>query len=126
MKYYLITYCTDYADEFYVEGMKVFTEDEFNAFIEMQKYFAQKEKDNPPFKDEKWSDGFHLYFGTNEFLWYDSIGEMIREFKIHEITEGQYNMLKELNLLRFGETCLFDAFEDKEILNQYWEKEEED
>ena len=35
MKYYLITYCTDYADEFDVEGMKVFTEDEFNAFVDL-------------------------------------------------------------------------------------------
>lgn len=126
MKYYLITYCTDYADEFDVEGMKVFTEDEFKAFIEMQKHFAQMEKDNPPFKDAEWPDGYELYFGTNEFLWYESIEEMIREFKINEITENQYNTLKELNLLRFGESRLFDAFEDEEILGQYWEKEEED
>lgn len=44
MKYYLITYCTDYADEFDVEGMKVFTEDEFNAFIENAEAFCAERK----------------------------------------------------------------------------------
>lgn len=127
MKYYLVTFCTDYSDEFDVQGMKVFTEEEFEAFINAQKYFAQMEKENPPFDDETvWSRGFDLYFGTNEFLWFESIGEMIKEFKTREITENQYNVLKELNLLSFGEDCLFDAFEDEEILNQYWNRDDEE
>ena len=140
MKYYLIKIAADYADEFNVYGMKVLSEKEFeilnNAFSE---YLKREEKRKERIRNKEtsnyfspWDDEYSFYFGTNEDLRFDDIEDIRNTYTIKEISEEQYNTLKELNLLSYGETSLVDIFfdgrmeEEMEYLEEKWgiDKEE--
>lgn len=106
LKYFLVNYKVDYADEFYVSGMRIFTEDEYNTFVDNQRYAKEVER-NGRFEGE-----IEIYFGTNEYLLFESVDEIIRELKVREITEQEFNTLKNLDLSSFGGPAMFYFFDD--------------
>lgn len=108
-KYFLVRYSVDYCDEFYVDGMKIFTEDEYISFVDNQRYARELEEKGELEEKEQYID---LYFGSNEFLTFDSVDEIIRELKVREITEQEFNALKSLGLDFFGAQAIFNFFED--------------
>ena len=109
-KYFLVNYEVDYADEFDVRGMKIFTEAEYNTFIDNQRY-AKELEEKGRFGTGEW-DMIEIYFGTNEYFIFRTVDEIIKEFKVREITEQEFNTLKNLDLDSFGEPAMFYFFED--------------
>ena len=109
-KYFLVSYKEDYADEFYVYGMKIFTKAEYISFLNNQRYAKDLERKGE-IKTGEW-DEIELYFGTNEWLSFETVDEIIRAFDIREITEQEFNTLKNLGLSSFGEQTIFNFFED--------------
>lgn len=108
-RFYLVSYNEDYCDEFYVSGMKVFTEEEYASFVDNQRY-AKELEEKGEFGTDEW-DRIEICFGTNEYLAFDNVIEVITAFKVREITEQEFNILKNLGLDSFGESAMFDFFE---------------
>ena len=108
-KYFLVTYEEDYADEFYVYGMKIFTKAEYISFLNNQRYARHLERIGE-IETGDWKQ-IELYFGTNEWLSFDSVDEIIRALNVREITEQEYKTLKNLGLDSFGEDTIFNFFE---------------
>lgn len=111
-KYYIAKYKVDYADEFYVYGMKAYTEEGLDALHEQQKKVLEMEEDGTLDFDLS-EDG--ICFGTNEALTFYNVDEAISAIKVTEITEDEYNTLIRLGLGYFGEQALFDFF--REVAN---------
>ena len=130
MKYYLIETEADYADEFYVRGMCVLTEKEFEELNNtFSKYLERERKRKEKVKNKEvlvplYYAEYEFYFGTNEFLSFESVEEIRDTYEIKEISEEQYKILKELNLLNFGETTLIDIFFDGRLEEQMEDLEE--
>lgn len=108
-KYYLAKYKINYADEFDVYGMRLYTQEELDLFKVYQQTILSLEKE-----EKLWfnllKDG--IYFGTNASLRFNSINDVISIIKIQEITEDEYNVLIKLELSSFGTQAIFDFFED--------------
>lgn len=109
-KYFLVSYEEDYADEFDVSGMKIFTKAEYIAFKNNQRYARHLER-NGEIATGAWHE-IELCFGTNEWLSFGSVDEIIRALDVREITEQEYNTLKNLGLSSFGEQTVFGFFEN--------------
>ena len=121
-KYFLVRYSVDYADEFDVEGMKIFTEAEYNSFLDNQSYAKDLEEKGEREVGE-WGM-IELYFGTNEFLSFDSVDEVIKALEVQEITEQEFNTLKSLGLDSFGESTIFSFFENIKENEDEWNEDE--
>jgi len=78
----LVTFSDDYADEFDVNGMKLFTNEEWDAYCK----FAREKV--------VWGQG--LYFGTNEGIEYDSAEDYLRCFDAKEISDEEAETIKKL------------------------------
>lgn len=115
-KYFLVSYKEDYADEFYVSGMRVFTEAEYNTFVDNQRY-AKELEEKGEFGTGEW-DMIEIYFGTNEYLIFRTVDDIIKALNVREITEQEYNTLKSLELDSFGEPAIFYFFEDVRERNE--------
>ena len=105
-KYFLVSYKVDYAGEFDISGMKIFTEAEYISFVDDQRYAKELER-NGKFKGE-----IEIDFGTNEYLSFNGVDEIIKRLEVREITEQEFNTLKSLNLGSFGEPTVFYFFDD--------------
>lgn len=96
MKYYLLNFTDNYADEFDVYGFKVLTEEE---------YLKQKESSEKAFelrleaaKNSKYgpNDCVEIGFGTNESVEFYSFENYMDSIKVMEINEDEYNVLAKL------------------------------
>lgn len=98
MKYYLVAYNGNYADEFDVYFHQVMTEDEL------------KEAKNLISKTNWNCEEF--YFGTNEWIDVNSSELLGALSKAKKITEDQYKVLSDLGLLSisFGDGLNWDTF----------------
>lgn len=83
MKYLLVRYCEDWADEFDLEATKVFTETEFDNF------------------QDKLEGPVEVYGGlgnvdaSND---YGTKGEFLNTLGVEEITKEEYDIIKKLDL----------------------------
>ena len=76
-KFLLVILDTCWADEFDVNGLWVTTQDEYNEFLE------QLDKVN--------FHGQEIYFGTNEWVEYESKEDLLRDLTTWEISEIFYD-----------------------------------
>ena len=99
MKHYLVQYEGNYADEFDIYFHQVMTEDE----LERAKDLISK---------ADWDDEEEFYFGTNEWIEVDSSELLEALSSAKEITEDQYKVLSDLDLLSidFGDGLNWDHF----------------
>lgn len=88
MKHYLVAYNGNYADEFNVYFHQVMTEDELKE--------AKDLISKTYWKDEE------FYFGTNEYIEVNYLDLLEDLSNAKEITEDQYKVLSDLNLLSMG------------------------
>ena len=97
MKYYLVRYRGDWADEFGVYFHMVMSGEELN---ELEDAIASTD----------W-DGEEFYFGTNEAIDFSTYELMHFLENAEEITEEQYKVLEELDLLSvsFGDGLNWDS-----------------
>jgi len=98
MKYYLVAYNGNYADEFDVYFHQVMTEDELKRAKDLIS------KTNWNYKE--------FYFGTNESIEVSSSELLEALSEAREITEDQYKVLSDLGLLSisFGDGLNWDSF----------------
>jgi hypothetical protein len=81
MKYYLVKYEDNYADEFDIQGFRIFTEVELKAFKTLVKTAKYPQE---------------VYFGTNESISYDSFTDYMSRLDIEEVTEEEASLLTKL------------------------------
>jgi hypothetical protein len=84
--YLLIKLYFNYADEFDVESFWVTTQEVYNAFLKDLENYDLSENDE-------------LYFGTNEFISFESVEFLLNSLEITPITEEFFNQL----LYNFGD-----------------------
>lgn len=83
-KYALIKFDYDYADEFDMKSLKVFTHNELETFLEEVK----NNMSNIVNKE--------LYFGTNEFILIENEADVWASLKISPISEQFYKEFKKV------------------------------
>jgi hypothetical protein len=82
MKYFLLTFSRNWADEFDVDGFKIVSEDEKAHLHELIAEHGNHEA--------------HFWFGTNEGWEGDTLGDMFSSFKFTEITLEEKAVLEKL------------------------------
>jgi len=90
----LIKYEADYADEFYIHGLKLMTLEEWERKKqELEEFFSKV----PIGKEITYN------FGTNEWIEYSSKKQVLQDLDVSKITEGAFNvMINSLGSNRFG------------------------
>ena len=85
---YLIKYEDDYSDEFPVSGMALLTEEKYKAYKECWEYIGKKLNEG---------SSFEYYFGTNEYIYYDSNSCYWKgAFEFTKIPEEEAKIIKDL------------------------------
>jgi hypothetical protein len=85
MKYLLVKYHANWANEFDVDGFQALTEDNY---IESIRYLKSEWDED---------EGYTFNIGTNEEIEYDSIDDMVASnISTVEISEEQFNVLDTL------------------------------
>ena len=102
MKYYLLKIKDIFADEFDLHGYLVLTESEYNNYLEQVEQFKKGFKYN------------YYYFGTNEFLRYESAKDVLSDITIREITKDQYDGIESAGLKNFGYIIPYDIIMNKD------------
>ncbi len=90
-KMLLLRYSNNYADEFDVDGFIVMSESAWEEHKAMAaKIFEEKAE-------------VEVYFGTNEWISYYDLEEYVDSFKVTELTDTQFQVLKELFGVHYNE-----------------------
>ena len=92
----LIKFDSNYADEFDTEGFIVMSQSEWLKHItHVEKHFEKWNKTHEP---DRWGNrhGIEVYFGTNESMIYETFDCYRRSFKVAELSESDYEVLKRL------------------------------
>ncbi len=90
-KMLLLSYHNNYADEFDLDGFTVMSESAWEEHKAMAaKIFEERHS-------------VEVYFGTNEDVSYYDLGEYVGSFKVKELTEAQFQVLKELFGVHYNE-----------------------
>ncbi len=113
MKYYLLIWKSNWADEMDVGGYKVLTENKYKVFDDNSK------------KIEKIRRSFSIGVGTNEDIDYRNPRELLNEITVKEISEDYYKMLQNLGLTSFGNTRGIDIVVEN-YPDDYWNEESDD
>lgn len=86
MKYYLVKYEDNWADEMDITGIYPATEEYVKNMKDIvDLYFTKK-------------DGFNFGIGTNEDIYYDSGESLLSSYTFQEITEAEYDVICKLNI----------------------------
>ena len=90
MNWYLLKYCSDYADEFYVHCCCILCETDLCNFKKaVHKYFEK-------------CNSCEFYFGTNESIEYDSEKQLWADFEISLLDPEQKETLEAYGFNRWG------------------------
>lgn len=84
----MLVYRNNYADEFDVDGFAFLKEDDWE--------YIKREAAETPFPRE-------MYFGSNEFMDYDTSKEFIDEFKVAPITQDLIEEFRRIFHMKPGE-----------------------
>jgi hypothetical protein len=87
MRYYLVTYFDNWSDEFDIEGFVLQTEDELQQMFDAARSVSYPST---------------LYFGTNEFVEYESFEDWRDHLDIKEITKEVFEEMTKLGIKGFG------------------------
>ena len=123
MKYYVLKFEDNYADEFDVSGIILTTENELNEFNDAIKWL----KENwIPKGENKYRGEIEVYFGTNEFLKYRDWKQVRNSFKEFEVSESVYlEMMEIFQSFHFGESGVYwhviDSYEAGKNSYEYCE-----
>lgn len=92
--YKLVQVSFDYADEFQCEEFQVMSEEKYEAWIKQIKSLIKED-------DE-------FYFGTNEYLEFESFEEFNEGLTVYDITEEEYQIFQKYFPHSFGTSGLFN------------------
>ncbi len=109
----LVTFSSNYADEFDVDGFMVMSPEEWEAHKELaaRKFeeFDKLPKDHYGRTITEYggcTDGIEVYFGTNEQMIYETLDCYLRSFHTTELSDEEYAVLEKLfkgyDGVRFG------------------------
>ena len=87
MKYWLIHFDDNYADEFDVEGWDTLATDDNTTARAAVKLALEADSED---------SGIHWCFGTNEYIEYSGVPCALAAYRFEEITQDQYNTLQDL------------------------------
>lgn len=109
MKYLIVEFSRDWADEFSMEGFETLTSDEWEAL--QKRILSQGE--------------INYSFGTNEGWEEENPKDFLSSYSTKEISLEQYNILKELFPKGNGLFPSIDDFENPDELGDEEEKEDD-
>lgn len=112
MKYYVLTFCEDWADEFNVPAIECFTEDEFNQWKETSLMEEIDEDEEDDWEESK----ITTYLGNSGedfeemFKDYKLAGELIEAdiVRVAEVDENFYKIFKDQNISRLSLCNIFE------------------
>jgi len=106
MRYFLLRYSDDWADEFDIDAALAVNESTYNL------YMKNKEDCATNFADKEIS----FYFGSNEEMEYHTAAQFLERLEEREITQQEYETLVKLNMDYTGFTSVFWIILDKEYI----------
>lgn len=113
MKYYLIKFHDNWADEMDIDGFAIISEKLWDLVVKITAIV----------KNEPYSLGF----GTNQCIDYRSIADLMTRFEVCEPLDSDIKVIKSLFPGRFGHfplnqllECLFEDFPELEEFSEDW------
>lgn len=92
MDYYMLTWAANWPDKMDDTGFIILSEKEYKKFIENSK------------KASKSRNSFEIGIGSNEDIYYENFDKLFNSIFIEKITEEEYEIFKNHELISFGET----------------------
>lgn len=94
--YYFVTFSENYVDEFDLWSAALMTQSEFDCYTSLLEKVAyiMRITDEP----------FEFYFGTNEFLLFDSFYELERAITVTAVSDDVAEIMK--RVMFYGGNCL--------------------
>ena len=105
-KYYLLTFSDNYADEFDANGSVIIDEDQYKYFYSVVEQ-AVKTEDYSKL-DEDYTYDICVVLGSNEYIEYEDIADLMNQIKCTELTEEEYNVLTKFGFDDYGFTSFWD------------------
>ena len=100
MNYYMLTWKANWADEMDVNGFIILNEKEYEKFIKNSKKASRMSV----VIGLKSRNSFEVGVGSDEYIYYDNTDELFNSIFVEKITEEEYEVFKNHNLISFGET----------------------
>ena len=100
MKYLLIQYKDNWADEMNVYGFHIMTETAWNFFLKLV-------NEKPDF----FENDFTIGVGSNEDISYENKDDLLKHFKVEEVSKEYSDQTRSLFVLPYGQFPLDQIFE---------------
>ena len=109
-KHYILKFDDNYADEFYAHGSVIIDENQYKYFYSVVEQ-AVNTKDYSKLHEDYTSD-VCVGLGSNEYIEYDNIADLMDSVKCTELTEDEYDILMKFGFDNFGFTDFWDTIAD--------------
>lgn len=109
-KYYLLQFKDDYADEFDAYGSVIIDEDQYKYLYSVVEQ-AVKTEDYSKLNEDFTSD-VCVGLGSNEYIEYEDIVDLMNQVTCTELTNEEYNILTKFGFDDFGFTDFWDIIAD--------------
>ncbi len=106
-KHYLLQFTDSYADEFDAQGSIIIDEDQYKYLYSVVEQ-AVKTEDYSKL-DEEYTSDIGVMLGSNEYIEYDDIMDLMIYVECTELTDDEYNVLKKFGFDDYGFTDFWDT-----------------
>ena len=122
-KHYLLQFEDNYADEFDAHGSVIIDEDQYKYLYSVVEH-AVSSGDYSNL-DEDYASDVCVGLGSNEYIEYEDIADLMKQVKCTELTEDDYNVLTKFGFDDYEFTDFWDIIaetvpgdEDSDVM--YW------
>ena len=109
-KHYLLQFEDNYADEFDAHGSVIIDEDQYKYLYSVVEQ-AVKTEDYSQL-DEDYAYDVCVGLGSNEYIEYENIKDLMNNVKCTELTDDEYNALTKFGFDDYGFTDFWDTIAD--------------
>ena len=106
-KHYLLQFTDDYADEFDATGSIIIDENQYKYLYSVVEQAVTT--DDYSKLDEEYTFDIGVGLGSNEYIEYDDIADLMIHVECTELTEDEYNVLTKFGFDDFGFTNFWDT-----------------
>lgn len=112
-KYYFLQFEDNYADEFDAHGSVIIDEDQYKYLYEVVVQAVNTEDYSQ--LDEDYTSDVCVGLGSNEYIEYEDIKDLLNQVTCTELTDEEYNVLMKFDLDDFGFTSFWDTIAEAVI-----------
>ena len=123
-KHYLLTFSDAYADEFDANGSVIIDEDQYKYLYSVVEQAVESEDYSQ--LDEDYTSDVCVGLGSNEYIEYDDIADLMNQVECTELTDDEYKVLEKFGFDDYGFTSFWDTIAEAVASNDDEESDDED